>query len=175
MLATVRISPSHLAEARDRANLTQNELAAMLDVGLRTIQNWESDRSEGVPRKMVDRVRRYIGDALDEVEAAEQIAIDLKKVPMQSIVDDSGSTLSRFSDVALLRELLRRAVRRRHNDEDHPDMGQGRGVIDFPPINVGELSDDEVASIHELAEKGQIPAAAGSDSSTPREDGAPED
>jgi DNA-binding XRE family transcriptional regulator len=163
------ISPSLLAEARDRANLTQSELAALLDVSLRTIVNWEADGGRGVPRKMEDRVRRYIGDALDQVEAAEQVAGQLKKLPLEAL-EEGGSTLARFSDVALLRELLRRAVQRRRAGEEHPDLGLGRGVIDFPPINVGDLSDDEIASIHDLAEKGDLAKAAGTDETAPTED-----
>lgn len=164
------ISASHLAEARDRADLTQTQLAALLDVSLRTIVNWERDGGRGVPRKMVDRVRRYLGDALDEVSAADQIALQLKRIPMESLPDMTGSTLARFSDVALLRELLRRAVKRRQNGEEQPDLGQGRGVIDFPAIDVSDLTEDEINSIQEVAEKGQVAKAAGTDETAPLED-----
>jgi putative transcriptional regulator len=63
----LRVKPlaAEIREARDRANLTQVELALRLGVSPRTIQNWET--SERNPRA---RHRRAINEFLESLNGA---------------------------------------------------------------------------------------------------------
>lgn len=86
----------HLREARQ---MTQEQLAKAMGVGVRTIGNWE--RGEHVPQNRMGRLREFF-----------------------SVEDpDPSDPLRRASDVVLISELLRRAVLRDQNGEH----GRGTG------------------------------------------------
>lgn len=83
------ITGSQLRDARSRARLTQEELANLVGVTLRSVGNWE--RSQGVPRSQEGAVRAALGGYLDE--------------------SLEGNPLASVSDVALLAEIGRRLGR----------------------------------------------------------------
>ncbi|WP_162458260.1 helix-turn-helix domain-containing protein [Pseudactinotalea terrae] len=76
-----------IRRARERAQLTQEQLASLLGVSARTIGNWERD--ETVPRNRAAAVQAALG--LDETE---------------------GPTLRSASDAELLGEIARRMSQR---------------------------------------------------------------
>ena len=82
------ITGSQIRELRERRGLTQHELADALGTSARTVGNWE--RGESIPKNRMGMLREFFG--LDTDTAAD---------PLQSA-----------SEVALLGELLRRAVGR---------------------------------------------------------------
>lgn len=78
-----------LRDARNRAGMTQSELAQALEVSQRTVGNWE--RGESVPRNKLPQIRTLLGEYLG--------------------IDDSTPTLRQASDTELLGELARRLGR----------------------------------------------------------------
>jgi transcriptional regulator with XRE-family HTH domain len=54
-----------IAEAREQAGLTQPELADLLEVHWRTVQEWESPRKDVVPWKRLDEIARAAGVTRD--------------------------------------------------------------------------------------------------------------
>lgn len=72
--------------ARERAHLTQAELATRIGVGLRTIGNWE--RGETVPKNRMAALEALFSDATP------------------------SSPLHRFTDAQIIAELARRAAER---------------------------------------------------------------
>lgn len=79
---------SEIRALRESRGLTQEQLAQALDVGPRTIGNWE--RGETVPRNRLGMLRAFFD--LDD--------------------DGSDDPIRSASDVTLLAELLRRAAER---------------------------------------------------------------
>lgn len=73
---------------REARGMTQPELARVLQVGPRTIGNWENGHS--VPKNRMGMLRQFFG--VDQAESAD---------PLRTA-----------SDVALAAEMLRRAVER---------------------------------------------------------------
>src|SRR5699024_10914959 len=61
------ITGSDIREARNRAGLSQEELAAAVGVTLRTVGNWE--RSNTAPRDRLPALRSVLGDYLKASEA----------------------------------------------------------------------------------------------------------
>lgn len=82
-----------IKDARERAQLTQQELASKIGVGMRTIGNWE--RGETVPK--------------NRMAALEAFFTDTRAVASQSADDDP---IRSASDAELLAELQRRAALR---------------------------------------------------------------
>jgi len=87
-------------QARERAQLTQEQLAKLLGVSARTIGNWE--RGETVPRNRAAAVQAALG--LDEEE---------------------GPLLRQASDAELLAEVARRMSERTRPECDHDDDDEG--------------------------------------------------
>lgn len=85
------IDGSEIRQARERARLTQEQLAQALGVSLRTVGNWE--RGASVPRSSEARVRHVLADHLG--------------------VAGAGVTLRAASDAELLAEIARRFTRGR--------------------------------------------------------------
>lgn len=71
--------------ARERARMTQQQLAARIGVGLRTVGNWE--RGETVPQ--------------NRMAALEALFVDAPATPLQ-----------KFTDAQIIAELARRAAER---------------------------------------------------------------
>ena len=88
------IAGREIRELRERRGLTQHQLADALGTSARTVGNWE--RGESVPRNRMGMLREFFG--LD--------------------VDAAADPLRSASEVALLGELMRRAVGRQ--------VGQGQ-------------------------------------------------
>lgn len=72
--------------ARERAHMTQQELAEKVGVGLRTVGNWE--RGESVPKNRMAAIERLFQEPADE------------------------DPLRASSEIQLLAELMRRAATR---------------------------------------------------------------
>lgn len=102
------IDGTEIRQARERARLTQEQLAHTLGVSLRTVGNWE--RGASVPRSSEARLRDVLADHLD--------------------VAGAGVTLRAASDAELLAEIARRFTRGRADLEG----GGTRG--DTPPIDL---------------------------------------
>lgn len=85
-----------IRDARERAGLTQEQLAQRVGVTLRTVGNWE--RGASVPRNRLARIREVLPD-LDRS-------------------DDRGVDLRSASDVEVLAEIARRFART-GEDEEH--------------------------------------------------------
>lgn len=81
--------------ARERAGLTQEQLASYVGVTLRTIGNWE--RGASVPRNRLAKVHEVLPELSDQ--------------------DDRGVDLRSASDAEVLAEIARRFARR--EDEEH--------------------------------------------------------
>ena len=86
------IDGAEMRTARERANLTQGELAKRVGVSLRTVGNWE--RGESVPRSKEQAIRAALGDHI------------------QGSHPGDGTTLRAASDAELLAEIARRFARR---------------------------------------------------------------
>lgn len=86
------IDGAEMRAARERAGLTQTEVAKRVGVSLRTVGNWE--RGESVPRSKEQAIRAALGDHL------------------QDSTPEQGTTLRAASDAELLAEIARRFTRR---------------------------------------------------------------
>lgn len=80
------MSGSQIKAARERAQLTQQQLAERLGVGLRTVGNWE--RGETVPKNRMAAIEALLGEP------------------------DANDPLRSASDAELLAELMRRNAER---------------------------------------------------------------
>ncbi|GAA1578815.1 helix-turn-helix domain-containing protein [Leucobacter aridicollis] len=114
------ISWNELRDARERRNLTQEELAEQLGVSTRTITNWER---VGVARKAEYKVRRFFGDDLsDGAQRPDPFAeidynLEVQRMTLSDRADHEGVSefalaLKEASDGELLEELQRRARKR---------------------------------------------------------------
>ncbi|GEO94710.1 helix-turn-helix domain-containing protein [Kocuria turfanensis] len=66
-----RMTPIELKVVREALGLSREQLAAALDVGLRSVDDWESDRRpipEGV-RDDVERIEAYTAEVADQLAA----------------------------------------------------------------------------------------------------------
>lgn len=109
------ISGDQLRHARVAANLTQEELAELMGVTLRSVGNWE--RLSGVPRNQEGRLRSVLGGHLGG--------------------DTPADSLTSYSDMALLAELGRRLARTGGRlDERHTEAqkNDGAGVVTAMPL-----------------------------------------
>lgn len=112
--------------ARQRAGLTQQELAQQIGVSMRTIGNWE--RGDTVPQRHAARIADVLGGHLASTEKP---------------------SLEGFSDAALLAEIARRFDRTRSTRDrsnDHPAV-EDRPVRNGPTTRPSDhrltlLSDD---------------------------------
>ena len=86
------IDGAEMRAARERAGLTQGEVAKRVGVSLRSVGNWE--RGESVPRSKEALIRAVLGEHL------------------QSTEPEQGATLRTASDAELLAEIARRFTRR---------------------------------------------------------------
>lgn len=86
------IDGTEMRAARERASLTQGELAKRVGVSLRTVGNWE--RGESVPRSKEQAIRGALGEHLQDSRP------------------EQGTSLRAASDAELLAEIARRFTRR---------------------------------------------------------------
>lgn len=86
------IDGAEMRAARERAGLTQGEVAKRVGVSLRTVGNWE--RGESVPRSKEQAIRAVLGEHL------------------QGSTSEESTTLRAASDAELLAEIARRFTRR---------------------------------------------------------------
>lgn len=93
------LTGDEIRRLRESRGLTQEQLAAAIGVGPRTVGNWE--RNASVPRNRMGMLIKFF-----DVETA----------------DEADDPLGELSDVALISELLRRAVAR---DSRHRNHGAG--------------------------------------------------
>lgn len=110
------ITWNELRDARERAGLTQEELAEQLGVSTRTITNWER---VGVARKSEYKVERFFGEDLQRDESVPRIFAEVEyqknreKLNLDERAEHDGLTfagvLREASDAELIEELLRRA------------------------------------------------------------------
>lgn len=105
------ITGDQLRVARTRARLQNKELARLLDVPLRTLNNW---LDSGVPLRSTDAVHDKLGDYLDP-----------------QLDSDAPRGLQDYSDVELLAEVWRRMDKNRPPvekpaDGDLPDPDDAR-------------------------------------------------
>lgn len=111
---------NELRDARERRNLTQEELADQLGVSTRTITNWER---VGVARKAEYKVYRFFGDDLLSDQKDRDVFADMdfdkriRELSLSERADHEGTTefalaLKDASDAELLEELQRRARKR---------------------------------------------------------------
>lgn len=84
-----------IREARERRGWNQTELAAKLGVGYKTVSNWETGAT--MPQNRLGMLREIFGAELDETSP------------------DSGDPIRSYSELALLNELMRRALARGQN------------------------------------------------------------
>lgn len=117
------ITWNELRDARERLNLTQEELASELGVSTRTVTNWEAN---GVPRKAEYKVERYFGDTL--VRAPGDAAVADARHADVTPSPRTGADLSFASDVELLEELLRRAAERALYGVSLADLQKSRAL-----------------------------------------------
>ena len=107
--------------ARTRAGLTQQQLADLIGVTLRSVGNWE--RSEQVPRQAEARLRERFGSYLRADDAAP------------------STDLSSVSDALLLAEIARRFERGREDVRDDgrsaPTPRAGGSPATVTPIRSG--------------------------------------
>lgn len=103
------IEGNEIRAARERAGLSQQELAKRLDVSLRTVGNWE--RGETVPRNREAKIRDVLADWLDG--GAPKVFVSH---PTPAYLDESA--LRSVSDVELLAEIARRFSGRVVSDEE---------------------------------------------------------
>lgn len=118
-------SGDEIRRARERAGLTQEQLASRVGVTPRTVGNWE--RGATVPRNRLATVQAALADHLDSV--------------------DTEPRLRGASDVELLAEIARRLTRT-YSGEDVTGNAQHPASIDVVREAVddpGERPDDTLA------------------------------
>lgn len=98
------INGTEIRAARERAGLTQGELATRVGVSLRTVGNWE--RGETVPQNRASVVERVLADWLDALSPAPR--------------------LTAASDAELLAEIARRFERGRQGESNVVSMSNKR-------------------------------------------------
>ena len=89
------IDGRQIRSARERAGLTQAQLAGLVGVTLRTVGNWE--RGETVPQNREALIRQVLAGQLG----------------------DRGASLVEASDAELLAEIARRFSRAQHQEVEH--------------------------------------------------------
>lgn len=82
-----------IRQARERRGWTQTELATKVGVGYKTVSNWETGNT--VPQNRLGMLRDLFPGELDDSPA-----------------DDRHNALRSYSEMAILNELMRRAVER---------------------------------------------------------------
>lgn len=87
------ISGEQLADARNRARLTQPQLAAILDTSVRTIQKWER---EGVASGKEARVQAALGPFL-----SSSFSVPLEEVSNWALITELGRRLGLGNDPTL--------------------------------------------------------------------------
>lgn len=116
------ITGDEIRAARERTGLTQEQLALMANVSLRTVGNWE--RGQTVPRSRAAMLEQIFG--------THAVAAD-------------PPSLRAVSDVELLAEIARRFARAKEDDHEQEqesrtqasgqvDDGAGRGPQGSPPM-----------------------------------------
>lgn len=113
-----------IRDARERAGLTQEQLAQRVGVTLRTVGNWE--RGASVPRNRLARIREVLPD-LDRT-------------------DDRGVNLRTASDVEVLAEIARRFARGQEGGGEHVRSAPNTRAGDPPAYRATEVEGDEAAS-----------------------------
>ena len=105
------ITGQQIRSARERAGLTQEQLAQRVDVSLRSVGNWE--RGHSIPRSKSAIVEAVLADWLDKESDEPQL----------------GSA----SDAELLAEIARRFARaKRNNERDGPIYPTGKSDSPTP-------------------------------------------
>lgn len=111
------MSGDEIREARERAGMTQADLAGRMGVSLRTIGNWE--RGENVPRGRMARIEDELGPFRRE--------------------GGSAAPLVAASDVELLSELGRRLGVARRRESGVAPSGVAEGVDEMLAVIRGDI------------------------------------
>lgn len=82
-----------IRQARERRGWTQTELAAKVGVGYKTVSNWETGNT--VPQNRLGMLRELFPGELNDSPA-----------------DNGHDAIRSYSEMAILNELMRRAVER---------------------------------------------------------------
>lgn len=150
------ISSQTLRAARHKADLTQAELAARLDVSLRTIVNWERDDSE-VPAKSEAKVKSVLGATIEKVEDEERLFATFSQIPEQ-MLDRLEYLSERGSATADLEEIHAAQAKQR---EFEARVERERGTTGFARKSaiLDQFNDSDL--LHELSRRararGQFP------------------
>lgn len=122
---------NEIRDARERAGLTQEALAALLGVSMRTVGNWE--RGQTVPLNRLAKIREVLTGHWKDDEPADPVG------------------LSNASDVELLAEIARRFAR---NSEK---AGESGATSTSPMNQVGDDADEVTQANRGRLEHGQQP------------------
>lgn len=121
-----------LRDARNRARLTQGELALRLGVTLRTVGNWE--RGQTIPRDRLPALRDILGPYLGA----------------------DASALTGISDAALLAEIARRFERGRPApSERRPPIGETSVTELRKSARLGRIDPGDAGDMAHVGEESQ--------------------
>ena len=73
--------PERLKEARLRLDMTQDQLAAQLNVTKASVSGWENGR-EKPGFRLLDKLREVLGVSLDELVCGDDLAEDAGRAPL---------------------------------------------------------------------------------------------
>jgi transcriptional regulator with XRE-family HTH domain len=155
------INGTEIRAARERAGLTQGELATRVGVSLRTVGNWE--RGETVPQNRASVVEQVLAEWID--------------------ANTPGPRLVTASDAELLAEIARRFERSSSRDGRGPRIDLHHGGTNVEVSNVRSISSgttvqDRYDEIHDQLDRGELddePYAAGTGDDQDVEQPGPED
>ena len=122
---------NEIRDARERAGLTQEALAALLGVSMRTVGNWE--RGQTVPLNRLAKIREVLTGHWKDDEPADPVG------------------LSNASDVELLAEIARRFAR------NSVKAGESGATSTSPMNQVGDDADSVTEANRGRLEHGQQP------------------
>lgn len=105
------ITGDEIRAARERAGLTQEQLAQRLRVSMRTVGNWE--RGATVPLNRLAALREFLRPEREE--------------------DEPG--LRSASDAELLAEIARRFARGKEGHDETPIVGDRRGAVSVVDVS----------------------------------------
>lgn len=106
-------SPLHdrIRRARERAGLTQQQLATEVGVGVRTIGNWE--RGESVPRNRLAKIEDVLGVSLRGTVGPAPQDAEPDRLPVGSGVEPLDLAQLEPEDAEYIRGLYERLRKRR--------------------------------------------------------------